>query len=61
MATAEGGTPPIGTLVVRFFLLVPMVKGFSAIRALKNAPPPSDPLPADVGSRGQPWDPPRKG
>ena len=29
------GTPPVGGVIMRVFLILPMIKGFSAIRALK--------------------------
>jgi hypothetical protein len=36
-AFGSGHTPPVGGLVARFFLFVPMVRGFGAIRTLKAA------------------------
>lgn len=43
-----GGSPPIGGLVFRVFLLLPMLRGFGALRALKDAGPrrPAPRLPA---------------
>lgn len=35
-AARAGGTPPVGGVVVRLFLLIPMLRGFSAIRALNQ-------------------------
>jgi hypothetical protein len=35
MAIAGGGTPGVGGLLVRVLLLIPMVQGVGAIKALK--------------------------
>ncbi len=32
----QGGTPPVGVIVARIILLIPMIRGFGAIRALKR-------------------------
>ena len=45
-ATKAGGTPPVGGLVARAFFLVPMLRGFPAIRELarpRRRPPPRRP------------------
>ncbi len=36
---APGSSPPVGGLVARLFFLLPMLRGFSALRELKEAPP----------------------
>ena len=38
-ATAAGGTPPVGGLVARAFLLIPMLRGFPALRELGRPRP----------------------
>jgi hypothetical protein len=42
MSYAKGnGTPPVGPVVMRVILLIPMFRGFAAISALERAEPPS--------------------
>ncbi|MFO0722525.1 MAG: hypothetical protein U1E65_02000 [Myxococcota bacterium] len=61
MSLGASGTPPIGGLVARVFLVIPMIKGFGAIRELKQQP-----LDTGVGThaasdaKGQPWEPPER-
>jgi hypothetical protein len=40
----EGGRTPVGGIVARFFLLMPMIKGLGAIRCMNQGPPPADAL-----------------
>lgn len=62
MAVSSGGSPPIGGLIARGLLLLSMVRGFGAIRELKRRPDfAMADIPADVASRGTPWEPPRRG
>lgn len=37
MSMDGGGTPPVGGIIVRVFLLLPMIKGFEAIKQLEEA------------------------
>ena len=60
LVASAGGTPPLGTMIARGFLLVPMVRGVPALRALKMKAGPTPRFEAThVGSRDQPWEPPK--
>lgn len=37
LVAEEGGRPPVGGIIARLFLMVPMIQGFGAIRALRKA------------------------
>lgn len=37
MAAKAGGTPPVGGVIARIFFLIPMVRGFGALTALREA------------------------
>lgn len=36
LVTKYGGRPPVGAIVFRIFLLIPMIQGFPALKALKE-------------------------
>ncbi len=61
MMAGAGGSPPIGGIVARVFLIIPMVRGFAAIKELKKRPTPSMGIPEGAPSAGEPWEPPRQG
>jgi len=62
---SAGGTPPMGGIIARILLVLPMLRGFSAIKELKALPPANLPtpglaVPEGAGSEGEPWQPPRQ-
>lgn len=61
MMASAGGSPPIGGIIARIFLIIPMVRGFAAIKELKKRPLPSMGIPEGAPSKGEPWEPPREG
>lgn len=57
---AAGGSPPVGGIVARIFLLLPMARGFAAIKELKAQAPSGLAVPEGAASAGEPWEPPRQ-
>jgi hypothetical protein len=60
MSVSEGGSPAVGGIIARIFLLLPMARGFAAIKELKLVTAPGLAVPEGAPSDGGPWQPPRK-